>query len=145
MADEKTFVKLVYCGERETRDGKLAHKFLMPDGSAGLFTPKKRMHWIIGRTYTFESSSTDGSTVYLSTGVLSNEDPYAATDKWRLEAREALTNIDAAAAFRRMERTAKEDNKDFGDLTLDEVRRLVAPSRTKAAIVTAVMDYIRPY
>lgn len=146
MAEENVFINLVYCGERETVDGKLAYRFLAPDGVFRTYTPKKRMHWSIGRTYVFETVSDESTSVYLNDSKLDQSvPPHDDAERWKLEAQQALRSIDACAAARRMERTAKEDNKDFRDLTLGEVRQMVSASRSKAAIITAVMDFIRPY
>lgn len=147
MADEQKYtVQLVFAGVRLLNDGKLGHRFYQMDGDDSTFTPKKRMLLNIGDTYEFECVDPDGRSVYMTTAKRVNAPKHPNTDEWRLEDKAHTTAQDSAAAKRRMEREAKEVNKDLGGLTLLEVKMMMSRSAAgRNALTAAVLEYIRPY
>lgn len=138
-------VTVHYAGQRVAAGNKLAHLFVRDDTNDDLlFTPKKDGHWIIGAAYPIEHK---GESSYLLPLPIERDKDVAEhrlTSEWRALAATAREHVAGVKARASLDKEAKAENRDIGDLTLDELARLYRrrlPDQ-RAALVTAILRHL---
>ena len=136
---------LTYKGRRYMADDKISETFQShgePDERFS-FRPKTRLYFQIGRTYKVPTK--DGTTFSLGDSVrLDDIQEHPDTALWRTEDQAAAQELEGERARKKMEREAKDDNREIGDLTLREFRDLLrgAHASRRGALITVLNTYM---
>ena len=140
MAETAEFetVEWVYLGRRVFSGGKLYHVFAPVDSTDDTRAFSKAPKYaVVGYIYAVESNGKSARITDAERLKSSDDDRL---NEWRFRDREALTDIEALRATKRLH----ERNGDFGDLTLDHLKAIMRkqPQHTRAGTVATVLAYL---